>query len=125
MCQDVMLEKNVWAIVGATQNTEKYGYKLYKHLKNSEYKTYAVNPMYELIDGDRCYRDLSSLPEIPQVINMVVSPKIGKPIIEEAAKLGIKYAWFQPGSYDDELLKLAKKLGIEAVQACVLVSSGQ
>ena len=53
---------------------------------------------------------------------MVVSPKIGKAVIEEAAKLGIKFAWFQPGSFDDDLLALAQNLGMETVQACVLVS---
>jgi len=121
--QESMLEKKVWAVVGASTNPEKYGYRLYRKLKSRGYSVYAVNPSYDVIGGDKCYRDLTSLPEIPQVINMVVSPERGKLIIEEAAKLGIKYIWFQPGSCDDDLLKLTEKLGMESVQACVLVSS--
>jgi len=123
MSEDLMLGQKVWAVVGATQKTHKYGYKLYSHLKSKGYRVYAVNPAYTSIDGEKCYVDLSSLPEKPQVLSMVVSPKNGKPVIEEAAALGIKYAWFQPGSYDDELLELAEKLGIEYVQACVLISA--
>ncbi len=118
-----MLEKNMWAVVGATQNKQKYGYKLYVHLKNKGYRVYAVNPAYDAIDGDKCYESLSSLPETPQVISMVVAPKIGMDILKQAAGLGIKYAWFQPGSYDDELIALAKDLEIESVQACVLIAA--
>ncbi|NLM22454.1 MAG: CoA-binding protein [Peptococcaceae bacterium] len=123
MDEATMLQQKIWAVVGATQDPEKFGYKLYKKLKSKGYRVYAVNPLYDQIDGDNCYQDLSSLPEIPQVINMVVSPKRGKAVIEEAARLGIKYVWFQPGTVDGELLKLTADLGLESVQGCVLVSA--
>lgn len=51
---------------------------------------------------------------------MVVSPKRGKAIIEEAAELGIKNIWLQPGAFDDELLELINDKGLNTVQACVL-----
>ena len=123
MSEDIMLGQKIWAVVGATPKTDQYGYRLYNHLKSKGYQVYAVNPACDAIDGQKCYPDLTSLPEKPQVLSMVVSPKNGKPVIEEAAALGIKYAWFQPGSHDDELLALAKKLGIEYVQACLLISA--
>ncbi|HQA58154.1 MAG TPA: CoA-binding protein [Acetivibrio sp.] len=121
MLEELMLEKKVWAVVGANQNPEKYGNIIYKKLKSNGYEVYAVNPLYDTIEGDPCYKDLSSLPRVPDVINMVVSPKRAKPVIEEAAKLGIKYIWFQPGTHDSEVLELARNLGLETVQACVLV----
>ncbi|HHV65469.1 MAG TPA: CoA-binding protein [Peptococcaceae bacterium] len=123
MSERIMLEKMIWAVVGVSPNPQKYGYKVYQKLKKCGYKVYAVNPFYENIEEDKCYKDLSSLPEIPQVVNMVISAKKGKAVIEEAAKLGIKYVWFQPGSCDKELLELTGKLGMESVQACVLVST--
>jgi len=123
MLEEVMLEKKVWAVVGANQNPEKYGNMIYKKLKSRGYEVYAVNPLYDMVEGDQCYKDLTSIPELPEVIDMVVTPKRAKPVIEEAAKLGIKYIWFQPGTYDDEVLELAKNLGLEAVQACALVAT--
>ena len=53
---------------------------------------------------------------------MVVSPKRGKAIIEEAAALGIRNIWLQPGTftYDAELLALIDQKGLQAVQSCVL-----
>jgi uncharacterized protein len=123
MLEELMLEKKVWAVVGANQKPDKYGNMIYRKLKLRGYEVYAVNPVYDKIEGDRCYKDLSSLPKLPDVIDMVVSPKRAKPVIEEAAKLGIKYIWFQPGTYDDETLEMANKLNLEAVQACVLVAT--
>lgn len=123
MLEEKILEKKVWAVVGANQDPEKYGNMIYRKLKTRGYEVYAVNPMCETIEGDKCFKDLSSLPKVPEVIDMVVSPKRGRPILEEAAKLGIRYIWLQPGTYDDELLKRIDELGLEAVQACVLVAT--
>ena len=123
MLEELMLEKKVWAVVGANQNPEKYGNMIYKKLKLRGYEVYAVNPLYDTVEGDPCYKDLASLPKLPDVIDMVVTPKRAKPVLEEAAKLGIKYIWFQPGTYDDEVMELAMKLSLEAVQACVLVAT--
>lgn len=123
MLEEFMLEKKVWAVVGANQNPEKYGNMIYKKLKTRGYEVYAVNPLYDTVEGDPCYKALASLPKLPEVIDIVVTPKRAKPVIEEAAKLGIKYVWFQPGTYDDEVMELATKLGLEAVQACVLVAA--
>lgn len=123
MIKDTMLEKKVWAVIGANQNPEKFGWKIYKRLKDKGYEVYPLNPAYETIDGDICYKSLSSMPRVPEVINMVVAPERGKPYIEEAAKLGIKYIWFQPGTFDKEIFVLVKELGMEALQACVLVAT--
>lgn len=122
MLNEVMISKKVWAVVGANQDREKFGNIIYRHMKNKGYEVYAVNPKCDTVEGDMCYRDLSSLPKIPEVLDMVVSPKRGKPVLEEAARLGIRYIWLQPGTYDDELLSRVGELGLEAVRGCVLVS---
>lgn len=122
MKEEAMLEKKAWAVVGASNNSEKYGYKIYRKLKNHGYTVYPVNPNYEDIDGDKCYKNLSELPQVPEVIDMVVAPKHGRTTIEEAASLGIKDIWLQPGTYDDKLMELIDEKGLNAVQACVLVA---
>lgn len=120
-----MLEKKIWAVIGANNDPDKFGNKIYKKLKSEGYTVYPANPMYDNVEGDKCYPDLASLPEKPEVLDMVVSPKRGKSFIEEAAKLGIKNIWLQPGTYDQELLALIKEKGLTAVQACILVALGE
>lgn len=122
MLEEIMLDKKIWAVVGANQDQAKYGNMIYRKLKAKGYEVYAVNPQYDTIEGDICYSNLSALPVVPQVIDMVVSPKRGRPVIEETARLGIKYVWLQPGTYDEELLSLMESLGLQQVQACVLVA---
>jgi predicted CoA-binding protein len=123
MLEENMLEKKVWAVVGANQDESKYGNMIYKKLKKRGCEVYAVNPMYDSVDNDPCYKDLTSLPKIPDVVNMVVSPKRGMPVIEEAAKLGVKNIWLQPGTHSVELMDLVEKLQLTAVKACVLVAT--
>lgn len=119
-----MLEKKVWAVIGANNDADKFGNIIYKRLKSEGYRVYPVNPMYDNVEGDKCYPDLSSLPEKPEVLNMVVSPKRGRAFIEEAAKLGIKNIWLQPGTYDRELLALISEKQLTGLQSCVLVALG-
>lgn len=123
--KNTMLNKKVWAVVGANDRPEKFGNKIYKRLKSAGYTTFAVNPGCKTVDGDLCYPSLSALPQVPEVIDMVVSPEKGKAIIEEAARLGIKNVWLQPGTFDTDLLSIIERLGLTAVQACVLVELGK
>ncbi len=123
MLAETMLEKKVWAVVGANRNPEKYGNMIYHKLKRKGYETYAVNPVYDEIDGDPCYPSLSALPVVPDVVNMVVAPARGRAVIEEAARLGIRYIWLQPGTHDEALMRQIEESGLEAVQACVLVAT--
>ncbi|MEG1929896.1 MAG: CoA-binding protein [Anaerovorax sp.] len=121
--KETMLNEKIWAVVGAGKDSKKFGYKIYQRLKEKNYQVYAVNPGLDKIDEDPCYKDLSSLPVVPDVIDMVVAPNRAKTVLEEAAKLGIKNVWFQPGSHDPETVKLAESLGLNQVQACVLVET--
>lgn len=124
MSEDVMLGKKVWAVVGANQDPDKYGNKILKALVSRGYMVYPVNPLYEEVEGLKCYKDLSSIPEVPEVIDMVVSPKRGKAVLEEAAELGIKYIWLQPGTYNDEIMELIESKGLIAAKACILMALG-
>ena len=119
--KESMLAKKVWAVIGANDDPDKFGNIIYKKLKAEGYTVFPVNPLYTEVEGDKCYPDLASLPEMPEVLDMVVSPKRGKAFIEEAARLGIQNIWLQPGTYDQELLAMIKEKELTGIQACVLV----
>lgn len=114
-----MLGKKVWAVAGVTAKKDRYGYKIWKKLKEHGYKAYGINPNYEEIEGEKIYSSLNDLPESIDVLDMVVSPKIGMKTLEEAKEVGIKYIWFQPGSHNDEILNRAKELGFTTIENCV------
>ncbi len=117
-----MLDKKVWAVVGVTPSESKFGYKIYKKLKDKGYEVYGINPKYNDIDGEKLYKSISDLPVKPDCVDMVVSPKVGRPVVEDIAKAGIEYVWFQPGTFDEEMLDLAESKKLRYVYYdCVLV----
>ncbi len=114
--------KNVFAVIGVSRDPEKYGYKVYKDLKKAGYTVYPINPKAESIDGDKCYNSLRELPERPDVVDIVVPPKITERIIKECKELGIKRVWMQPGSESEEAISFCKENNIEVVHSvCVMV----
>lgn len=119
---ETLIHSKRWAVIGANDNPEKYGNIIYKRLKAEGREVYPVNPLYKSVDGDPCYPDLSSLPAKPEVVNMVVTPKRGYAVVDEAEQLGISHIWFQPGTHDDALLSYTEEKGMTALTACVLVA---
>lgn len=123
---DECLAQPVWAVVGASTSPAKWGYRVYKALLGRGYRVYPINSRAKEIDGARCYRALADLPEMPGVVSIIVPPKLGLAVVEEAAQLGIERLWFQPGAYAPDNLALAHERGLQAVfGACVLVELGR
>ena len=110
--KDALAEK-VWAVIGATHKTDKFGYKIYKCLKEHGYEVYPVNPNVTSIDGDTCYPSLSALPVVPGVVDFVVPEAAGLAAIDECKQLGIKTIWLQPGADKPAVLAKAKEVGLD------------
>ncbi|RSN67756.1 CoA-binding protein [Candidatus Korarchaeum cryptofilum] len=121
--EDFMRSDNVVAVVGVSRNPEKWGYKLYKFFKGKYRKVYPINPAVEEIDGDKVYPNLRSLPEVPDVVDIVVPPNVAREIVKEAIEVGVRRIWFQPGSEDEEAIKMCKEAGIETVWGACLMES--
>jgi len=117
------LEKtNIFAVVGASRDTEKYGHQVYKDLKTAGYKVYPVNPNAKEILGDKCYPDLKDLPTKPDVVNIVVPPKVTEKTVKTCKMLGITKVWMQPGSESENAIKFCHENGIDVVYGtCVMV----
>jgi predicted CoA-binding protein len=117
-----MLEKKVWAVLGVTPNESKFGYKIYKKLKDHDYKVYPINPKYDEINGEKCYKSIEELPETPDVLDFVVPPQVSLSALDEVNKKGIKNVWFQPGTSDKNVIEKAKENNLNIVEDCVLVA---
>lgn len=111
--KEEMLEKKLWVVAGVTAKKDRYGYKIWKKLKEHGYETYGVNPNYNEIEGEKIYHSVKDLPKKVDVLDMVVRPNIALKTLEEAKEADIEYIWFQPGSYNDEVIEKAKELGFK------------
>ena len=119
-------QKNVRiALVGASNEPQKFGNRIYLDLRSKGYDVVPVNPKDKQIEGDRSYASIGMMEELPDIVNLVVPPPIAMKVAQEAVELGIEHLWFQPGSESDELETwLEGKNRIEyLVNSCIMVET--
>jgi predicted CoA-binding protein len=122
LLMDEMISLKKWAVVGATENPAKFGNKIYNKLKSRGYQVTPINPVYDTVEGVPCLDSLKEMADLPDCVSVVVSPKRALVVVQDAIDLGIKKLWFQPGTFDEEVLTLAENGGLEIVfYNCVLV----
>ncbi len=122
LIMDFLDKKNVFAVVGASRNPEKYGHQVYRDLRNAGYKVYPVNPNSNEILGDECYPNLEVLPVKPDVADLVVPPKVTQHLVKTCKNLGIRKVWMQPGSESETAINFCRENGMDVVHGvCVMV----
>ena len=116
-------ERNVFAVVGASRNPEKYGHKVFKDLLEASYEVYPVNPKAEEILGRKCYPDLKSLPKKPDVVVFVVPPEVTRALTGQCIELGVKFVWMQPGAESREAIRELEEAGVEVFHnVCIMIT---
>ncbi|MBA7613169.1 putative protein YccU [subsurface metagenome] len=124
--QDLIKEfvaQKKFAVVGATDNPEKYGHQILINLKNRDYEVYPVNPRLETIEGMKCYATLSELPAKVDVVDFVVPPAATESILKECLKLGLNRIWLQPGSESEAAIRFCRENNLKVVHdVCVMLN---
>jgi len=92
LVQDFLAQK-VIAVVGVSNKRETGANRNYKTFKQRGYRVYAINPTISTFDGAPCHPDLKSIPEKPDAVFMLTSPKVTEEIIKQCVDLGIKHVW--------------------------------
>ncbi|HIF37642.1 MAG: CoA-binding protein [Methanobacteriota archaeon] len=105
-----MKEQNVRiALIGASNDSSKFGNQIYLDLRNKGYHIVPINPKENEIEGDKAYASIDMMDSLPDIVNFVVPPQIAIKVAQKAIDLGITHLWFQPGSESDELEELLRK----------------
>lgn len=126
MVLEKLKEKNtVIALIGASNDKNKYGNKIYRDLKNKGYNVTPINPKEDTIEGDKAYASIEMMEKLPDIANFVVPPPIAMKIAQHLVGLGIKHLWFQPGSESNELEAWLKNNdGIKyLINSCIMVET--
>ena len=118
-----ILSQRRFAVVGASREKHKFGYKVYRFLKNAGYEVYPVNPNADTIDDDQVYPLLDNVPEPLDCVVTVVPPEVTYEIVRQAGQLRIPYLWMQPGSESDSAVIEARAQAMEVIYGgpCIMV----
>lgn len=92
LVDDFLAQKKI-AVVGVSDKRETGCNLAYKNFKENGYQVYAVNPRITSFDGETCYPDLASIPEKPDAVFLLTSPKVTEQVVQQCVDLGIKYVW--------------------------------
>lgn len=110
------------AILGASRDPRKFGYRsVVSHLRHG-YDVYPINPQADEIGGIRAYPSLDQLPLATiERISVYLPPEIGLTLLDQIAAKHPREVWFNPGSESRELLDRAEALGLPVIAACSLI----
>jgi len=111
------------AVVGMSPKTERPSNEVGLYLKSIGFTVIPIHPMAKEIGGLKVYPTLESLPEEFKIdiVDLFVAGNRTMEAVEQAARIGAKCIWFQPGTENPDSEKRAKDLGLEVVSGrCTL-----
>jgi predicted CoA-binding protein len=111
----ILTEFKTIAVVGLSPKPDRPSYRVASYLKSKGYRIIPVNPNATEILGEKCYPNLSSIPEKVEVVDIFRRPEDVPPIVDEAIKVGAKAIWMQEGITDEESARKAEKAGLLVV----------
>jgi uncharacterized protein len=109
------------AILGASDDPDRYAYLALKLLEEKGHETYPVNPTLTQIEGRKVYPSLASLPEPAHTVTFYLGKARSDKLAAEILASGAQRLIFNPGAENAELMAEAQKKGMRCLEACTLV----
>ncbi|MFC1781542.1 acetate--CoA ligase alpha subunit [Planctomycetota bacterium] len=115
------------AIVGASRQRGKVGFEILSNMISSGYpgKIFPVNSKADEIEGLKCYPDLTSIGEVPELVILVIPAKIVPAIMQECAKIGTKSVVIITAGFkevgkegkalEEQVVRIARQAGIRFI----------
>ena len=118
------LDGSRYAVVGASDNRQKYGNKVLRAYLQASLVAIPVHPTATRVEGLEAFPDLSTIPKPIHGISIITPPNITEHIVEEAAACGIKHLWVQPGAENKTVIEQADQHGMNLIAGgpCILVT---
>lgn len=117
----VLKQCHTFAVVGVSQDRQKYGYEVFEALTKEGYKVYPVNPKYTSMDEQPCYPSLQALPEKPEVVVTATPAAVTERVAETCAQLNIGTLWMPPETWSEKSVETCKTHGVQEIHDLCLV----
>ena len=110
------------AVVGLSSDEERSSHGVAAYLQRQGYRIIPVNPYEREVLGEKAYRDLKSVPERIDLVNIFRRPSEVLPHVEEAIAIGAPAVWMQLGVVNPRAVEKALAAGLDVVQdRCIAV----
>src|ERR1041384_5249685 len=122
----ILKDTRVIAVVGLSADWYRPSYFAAKYMQEHGYRIIPVNPRYESVLGEKCYKSLRDIPERVDMVDVFRKAQDVPPIAEDAIAIGAKVLWQQLGVRNEAAAERARAAGLEAVlDRCVKIEHGR
>jgi uncharacterized protein len=119
--QEFLTQKKL-AVIGVSRDAKQLANTAYRLLKECGYSVYPVNPNAEQVEGDRCFPNISSLPEKVDGVLVMLPPEITMKVLPEIVEAGIKHVWLQQYTDSPQAIQFCKDHNISVVYGvCIMM----
>jgi hypothetical protein len=114
------------AVVGLSAQWHRPSYFAAKYLQDHGYRIIPVNPMYDGVLGEKCYKSLRDIPERVDMVDCFRKSAEIPALAEDAIAIGAKVLWMQLGVENAQARARAEAAGLEVVEnRCVKIEHGR
>ena len=110
-------------VLGASTNPSRYSYLAINKLVAHNHPVVAVGLKEGVVNNVQIVKDKPVEKDV-DTVTLYLNPQTQIPYYDYIISLNPKRIIFNPGTENDELVLLAEKNGIEAIEACTLVLLG-
>ncbi len=110
------------AVVGLSANWYRPSFFAAKYMQEHGYRVIPVNPQYESVLGEKCYKSLRDIPEPVGIVDCFRRSEEIPALADEAIAIGAKVLWMQLGVSNAAARAKAEAAGLEVVEdRCVKI----
>jgi uncharacterized protein len=122
----ILRQNRTIAVVGLSAQWHRPSFFAAKYMQEHGYRVIPVNPMYDAILGEKCYKSLRDIPEKIDIVDCFRKSAEIPAIAGEAIAIGAKVLWMQLGVENAEARRKAEAAGLEVVENhCVKIEHGR
>jgi len=116
------LEPKKLAMAGVSRNPQKFGYQVFKELRDRGFTIFPIHPIAEKIDDVPAFPQIAGLPgDVRHLLIMVPRRETGK-LVKEAVTHGIDHIWIQQMSDTPEAVKVATEAKVRLItRQCIFM----
>ncbi len=109
------------AILGASNNPERFSFKAFKLLQEYGHRVIPVSPKLAMLENIDVVADLNQITESVDTLTMYVGADRSTALQNQILKLKPKRVIFNPGSENPNLKKILNAAEIQVLEACTLI----
>lgn len=122
----ILKESRTIAVVGLSAQWHRPSNFAAKYMIDHGYTVIPVNPQYDEVLGQKCYKNLRDIPVKVDMVDCFRKSADIPPLADDAIAIGAKVLWMQIGVIHEPSAEKARAAGLEVVMdRCIKIEHGR